>query len=313
MRLTPLLLLALGVLFLLAAASSFAPGHKDALAAASDYAAPRASSGSSSASSLASSSSAAGVRAEIVDTSNIFTRSFFASLLLGDPFSGLGLLDLLIVGVAIYLLIRFTRGSAAPETDAATQPNQDAQPGERRFGPGPETEAYKRAAQNWDHLRTRPKAESQAQAGKSPQAAPRPGPAAPPPAPARTAEAPASEAKPSASETEDEFLQGAKMVYCRIYSSLASADLADVKHFTSAIMFEELKPLSGRRLGQILLVEAKTLDRKTTAGIAQVRVAFEVLLQKEEASQPEETREIWRFHRDAGNPDSTWRLAAIER
>jgi predicted lipid-binding transport protein (Tim44 family) len=307
MRPTPLVLLFLGAL-LLTVALSLALGQCDSFAglsgggAASEFAQPESS----------TPKAASNSRVEFVDGRNILTRSFFASLLLGDPFSGLGLLDFLIVGFAIFLVFRVTRGSSNSEPDPAAPQNHEAQTDERRFGPGKDSEAYKRAAQNWDQLKTRPKTESAQPAKNAPSKPPaRPSSSPPPAAP----EAPAlsSAAKPSNNETEDEFLRGAKMVYCRIYSSLASADLADVKHFTSAIMFEELKPLSGRRLGQILLVEAKTLDMKTTAGIAQARVAFEVMLQKEEASQPEEIREVWRFHRDAGDPDSRWRLAAIER
>lgn len=258
-------------------------------------------------------------RPDTRDNQNILTRSFFASLLLGDPFSGLGLLDFLIVGLAAFLIYRVTRNTEAGDADkeAPEQKPGETEGEERRYGPGPESDAYKRAAQNWDILRTRSTPEpSTAKTTTAPARSDSAAPPRPPPIQGHAAPptAPAQETPSGPSDTEaEEFIRGAKIVYCRIYDSLASADLADVKHFTSAIMFEELKPLSGRRLGQLLLVEAATLDMKHTAGIAQARVAFDVLLQKEDAPQPEQIHEIWRFHRDQGDPKSTWRLAAIER
>lgn len=254
-----------------------------------------------------------------VDNRNILTRSFFISLLLGNPFSGLGLLDILIMGAAIFFIFRATRPDA-PSDDAAGQKTPSPDSTERRYGPGPESQAFKRASQAWDMLRSRASGQAPEQTPgpkpsppKSPNNVPASGPpSAPSPSPQprpldRTASHPVS-------ADQEEFLRGAKIVYSRIHDSLVSTDLADVKHFTSALMFEELKPLSGRPLGQIVRLEASLLDMRTEAGVTQARVQFEILLQKEGSSEPPSpVRDVWRFHRDAGDPASTWRLTAIER
>lgn len=189
--------------------------------------------------------------------------------------------DILIIAVLIYLLVRMVLGKkrgggqGRPGQSGGQQPSD---PESRRQA----SDAYRRAQQAWDMLRTDEPAPAQAPAG-------------------------------DLSFDEQEFIAGAKLMCARIRESWDSRDLDDLKNFcTPAAMAEfERRAESETRpaRAETLLINARLMEVRTRQdGQEESTVLYEILEKEPGSGQNREAREIWRFVRPAENPEAMWKL-----
>lgn len=211
------------------------------------------------------------------------------SLLFGgmDAFSGLNILDLLIIGGALFLLFRFlrTRGPAL-RTENAYPAGPDAgldaapvhHPRQSASGSGGQSV--------WQALN-----------GPTPRAARDPG------------------SIPADFDAAD-FLKGAQAAYIRLQESWNEQNLDDVSQFTTPEVFNEIRrqmrsfPPSGETVIMNVepeLVEVQTLENETVAS-----VLFTVLLRENPDAEATRVKEVWRFSRQA-QPDGMWLLDGIQQ
>lgn len=205
-----------------------------------------------------------------------FIRAYFLSQ---GEFSGLDILDIIVLVLLAAVALQFLRGRRRNEEQAPGQPasSEDHENLEAR-------QARARAA--WDLLG------GQAQASR----------------PAASAQA------ASGAFDERDFLAGAKAVFARILAALGRGDLADLDQFAAPEAVAQVTA-RGPRGGApgIVLLEAEVQERREEGGLERVRVRYRALLRTGgEQAAPEETRTLWRFVRRTGDAASHWKLEAVE-
>lgn len=229
---------------------------------------------------------------------------------------GIGLLDILLIGLIAYFAVRLLRRRG---------------PAANRRGPDPRDlrpDPHERAEQSWDTLRSQQPQQRPAQPRQ-----PEPGPDAAqngPTGPIGGAggttggfgvtpgeEAPAQPAVPEGFSIPD-FLEGAKTVYARLQHSWDRRDLNDIALFTTAEVLTEIKrqaaadPTPSKT--ELLLVNARMLEFREEATDTIASVLFDVLLREDASqSQPKQIREVWHFSRPTGDFAANWRLEGIQQ
>lgn len=209
------------------------------------------------------------------------------SLLFGglDAFSGLNIMDILIIGGILFLLFRLFRSRRLAMQTAGT-PYQ--------------TRPEEAPAYVHQHFAT------SASGGQSAW---------------DTRGATQAEARPEPNTIPNDFdvqdfLKGAKIAYARLQESWNARDMEDIQQFTTPEVFEEIQrqlhvsPPSGNTT--ILRVEAKLLEVRQEDGQSVASVLFESLLREDQHSEATQTREIWHFSRD-GHPGTMWLLEGIQQ
>ena len=217
--------------------------------------------------------------AQAADTALAGVGFIRAHFLGQGEFSGLDILDIIVLVLLAAVALQLLRGRRRNEGQAPGQPapGEDHENLEAR-------QARARAA--WDRL-----------GGQAP--------AARPVAPAQAA---------SGAFDEQDFLAGAKAVFARILAALGRGDLADLDQFAEPEAVAQLTA-RGPRGGapEIVLLEAQVQERREEGGLERVRVRYRALLRTGgEQAAPEETRALWRFMRRAGDAASHWKLEAVE-
>jgi predicted lipid-binding transport protein (Tim44 family) len=222
-----------------------------------------------------------------------------AGTLLGSMLSGLGLgggmLDILLLGLGVYLLVRFLgrrRAAATARTNTGMgMPVPDASAGMR--GQSAAYSATGAAGSMWDALG---------------------GPSA-----SRTErETSAPDATVPAGFDQADFLRGAKILYQRMNESWDRRDLADIAEFTTtpfmAEIYRQAEESPAPEQTQILMInQASLLEVLNEAGRETASVYFSVLLRETPAQDaPVEVREVWHFVRAAGGA-GTWKLDGIQQ
>jgi predicted lipid-binding transport protein (Tim44 family) len=226
------------------------------------------------------------------------------SLFRGDAFTGPRLLDLAVIGLGIFVLLRLLVGRSkgpsqsqtpqaprAPQTPQANTPNFDDAPPPSSSAPG-KPNMYTNAEAAWASL-------------KSPPAKTKPASAASP-----------ANAPEAAGTPEEEFLAGAKMAYSRIIASLTARDFTDLTQFVTPELLTQLQNrLPATVLGRpdILLIEATLAGQHDENGHTLMDVDYNVLIHEPEAPHNTDRRERWRFSRDNATPGAPWLLASMER
>ncbi|WP_300154863.1 hypothetical protein [Solidesulfovibrio sp.] len=231
---------------------------------------------------------------------DLLSGGLLGSVLRGDEFTGPRVLDLVVLGLGIFLVLRLIlgrqrpgkSGDAGPSGPSDREPtphDRDDDPG-RPQEPRPKPDMYTNAAAMWSYLQSKPAGE----------AAPGPGSAAPPAAPGSDAE----------------FLAGAKLAYPRIRFSMAKRDFDDLAGFVTPAFLDELR----RRLTgspppepDILLVEARIAEKRQENGHTIMVVDYEALIHEMNAPHNIDRFERWTFDRDDATPGANWLLAAMER
>jgi len=212
---------------------------------------------------------------------------------------GIGLMDILLIGLIAYLGFRIFRGRFG----AANIPGpQSVRPQDLKPDP------HARAEQNWDQLRSQPQQNAASAAGADPTGGFGVAPAS---------EAPAEPVVPAGFSVPD-FLEGAKTVYARLQHSWDRRDLNDIELFTTPEVLAEIKrqaaadPAPSKT--ELLLVNSKLLEFREESQDTVATVLFDVLL-REDASEerPKQIREVWHFSRPTGDFKANWRLEGIQQ
>jgi predicted lipid-binding transport protein (Tim44 family) len=233
-----------------------------------------------------------------------------AGTLLGSLLSGLGLgggmLDILLLGLGVYLLVRFLGrrratatartniGMGMPVPDASADASADAAAARGQAAAYSATGA---SGSMWDALGGR------ASRGEQETAAP--------------------DATIPAGFDQADFLRGAKILYQRMNESWDRRDLADIAEFTTTPFMAEIhrqaKESPAPEQTQILMInQASLLDVLNEAGRETASVYFSVLLRETPAQKtsaadaPVEVREVWHFVRAAGGT-GMWKLDGIQQ
>ena len=217
---------------------------------------------------------------------------------------GMGLLDIILIGLIIFMAIRLFRGrKKAVNSDNVAQGQWTKPPADGRTS----------AQQSWDNLRS-----------STPQPGPQAGAAAPSggfgdgtTAPATQPVEPVDPIVPEGFSIPD-FLQGAKTVYTRLQASWDRRDLTDIALFTTPEVLAEISRQatadSSPSRTELLMINARLLEFKEDPKLTVATVYFDVLL-REEATEahPKQVREVWHFVRETNNPDSNWKLEGIQQ
>ena len=217
------------------------------------------------------------------------------SLLFGGVGGGFGILEILLLGVAGFMLFRFIRSRRAAQAGQATQREQAAPVGGDRL-------AYAAApaggyapggnADGWASVRPTPGGlEGSAEI-------------TPPVMPAGLDEA--------------EFLAGAKALYARLQASWDRRDLGDIRGFTSPEVFAEISrqakedPAPGKT--DILMVEARVIEAGTQGTQTVISVLYDVLLREDQTdARSTQVREVWHIRRDESASNPQWTLEGIQQ
>lgn len=231
----------------------------------------------------------------------LLAGTLIGSLLSGHGFSGGGFMDIIIIGLLIFLglklFARFRNRQAPAPAGAGSSAfggrpdltaDSDSQPYLRdsRFGGQPGSQAS-----GWDALRG---SSGAAAAGAADDAGP---------------DVPAGFAV-------DEFLRGAKMAYTRLQESWDRRDLDDIAQFATPAVMDELKAQmatdSAPGKTEILLVNAQLLGVEDEGDDQRAQVYFDVLMrERPDQTAPSSAREVWHFLR-VGR-DGAWKLDGIQQ
>ena len=223
------------------------------------------------------------------------------SMFFGGGFQGFNLLDFVILGVLGFLLFRFFAGRSAQQRGPREDHDEER---DKPVDPKEASEAYRRAAETWGMLRSKPGKDS-------------------PEAPPSSSGSDQNEVMDHTSEippdfdTED-FLKGAKLVFARLQESWGARDIEDLEQLTSPAVFAEIKRQVEEdpkpSLIQILLIDARLQEVKQEGGLLTASVFYDVLMSDEEdQNHPRQVREIWHFSKDDADPESTWLLDGIQQ
>lgn len=214
----------------------------------------------------------------------LLAGTLIGSLLFGGGFHGGGIMDLLLIALALYLGFKlFARFRASKPAPAGGPPN--AAPYEAS---APEPMQRQSAADAWSTL----------SGGSASQAA-----------------APAGPSVPLGFDVE-EFLRGAKLAFNRLQASWDKRDINDIAQFTSDAVLKEVKaqfetdPTPGTT--EVLLVNAQLLSVTEEEGQQTATVYFDVLLRETPRTDTTQVREVWHFVRPI-HGTSTWKLDGIQQ
>ncbi|UZP65957.1 Tim44-like domain-containing protein [Desulfovibrio mangrovi] len=274
----------------------------------------------------------------------LLSGSLIGSLLYDEPFSGVGVADMLVLMVVVLAILRFARNRitlqppnqgdtrAPADLDAfrrqrnadntfAQQDEEDSPP--RRKAPPvdipddePNPHLYDRAAQMWGHL--------QGEESQKPQRKRSEGFTDNQPAKrgddlltARDAYQTGDQPDIPASFDKEDFLKGAKMVFARLQHSWDARDMNDIAQFTTPEVHDEIKRQAAQSpepsRSELLLVNARILEVKEDEHGLLATVFFDVLMREDkDGAQTEQVREIWHFLKSA-EYGGMWRLDGIEQ
>lgn len=225
----------------------------------------------------------------------LLAGTLLGSLLSGGGFSGGGFMDLLILGVLIYLgyrfLVRRRASSSAPSPAPAAAAGVNGGMVQTPFlqkdlsSQYADTSASAGAAQSWGGLSGGTISQEQ-------------GPRIP------------------AGFDAEEFLQGAKLAYNRLQASWDKRDLNDIAQFATPAVMDALKEQLAQEPTpshtEIILVNAQLLEVSEDGADERAQVYFDVLLREDPQQQtPSNAREIWHFVRERAG--GTWKLDGIQQ
>ncbi len=227
---------------------------------------------------------------------DMLSGGLLGSVLRGDEFTGPRLIDLLAIGVLLFLVLRLVlnRPGASPRQSPPPDatPDKDDIQDDKPAGPPPgKPNMYTNAQATWDAL-------------KSPSAQK---PATP------TPNLPGS--PPANATPDEEFLAGAKMAYSRIRASMAHRDFDDLAAFTTPAFLNQLRtslPASPPPQPDILLIEATLAGRREEGSTTVMDVAYNVLIHEAGAPHNTDRAERWRFVRDNAVPGANWLLDGVQ-
>lgn len=220
------------------------------------------------------------------------------SLLFGGMGGGFGILEIVLLCLAGYMVFRFIRSRRAASAAQSSGVERGASAGADGF-------AYAGAG---------------APAGQAPSEPVRDGWGALRSAQPGTGGGETAHAAPvlPAGMNEAEFLSGAKALYARMQASWDRRDLDDIKSFASPEVHAEIvrqaREDSAPGKTDILMVEARVLEAAVEGSRTVISVLFDVLLREsQDAGHPAQVREVWHFGRDESAARPEWVLEGIQQ
>lgn len=207
-----------------------------------------------------------------------------------------GILDLLLIAVVAFLVIKFIARRRASSSMGPREAAQGAGHANATFDATPSNGSlHQRSATNtsgfdWNALTT-PSAANQTLYNDTPKT-------------------------PAGFDT-DEFLRGAKAAYTRLNASWDKRDFQDIAQFTTPAFLSELRRqgIEDNQPGntEIMLVNADLLEVSTLGNEEIAQVYFTVLLREDPSQEsPVDVREVWHFVRPASG-EGMWRLDGIQQ
>ncbi len=212
---------------------------------------------------------------------------------------GIGILDLVFIGIAVYVVWRMFTNTARRKKDDDDS-TIDVTP-TREDGEAPPQEHRSRAAQAaWEYL-TGEKGQDIHPEDKQ-----------------ERKEQESRQATPSGDFNEREFLRGAKMIYGRIRQALAMRNMADLRQFTAPDMMRRFEQMAeekpDRETVAVMLVEATVLKITKEDKQTLVDVAYEATISDDpKTNASRKVNEVWKFVRDDTVVDGKWLLESMEK
>ena len=205
----------------------------------------------------------------------------------GGHFMGPNLMDLLLIGGAIFFIMRFLRRrkeASAGAGDSRGTPFTMNRESTASYGATPSSGSA------WDTLKT----------GGAAQAAP-----------GQTATIPPGFDK-------EDFMKGAKAVYQRLQNSWDKRDLNDIRQFASPEVYAFITDQSEKdptpSTTEILLINGELLEVKLLGNQTVATVYFDVLMREDTSSQDtEQVREVWHFSKYDNRDGDHWVVEGIQQ
>ncbi len=215
----------------------------------------------------------------------LLAGTLLGSLLFGGPFSGGGIMDLLLIAIVLYfgfkLFARMRGGQRVAQSPAGAGASAQTQGPMQYQAQGDEQNNHA-----WGNLKQGEAAFSK--------------PAGPP--------------VPEGFDIE-EFIQGAKLAFNRLQDSWDKRDLDDIALFTSEAVQSEVKKQleedSEQSKTEILLIEAQLLSVKEENDEQRATVYFDVLMRESSSPDTMQVREVWHFVRAISG--GSWKLDGIQQ
>ena len=214
----------------------------------------------------------------------LLAGSLIGSLLFGGGFSGGGIMDILLLGILLFVGLKlFARARSKAQPAPAGAGNAPM------GGMEPPLQRNDTAASGWDTL----SGQNNAYNSQPEVVIPMP-----------------------ADFDAEEFLRGAKMAYTRMQASWDKRDLDDIANFATDAVLEELriqaKEDPNPSQTQIVLINAHLISVEEFGSMDRAQVYFDVLMREDPSqTQPANAREIWHFIRQ--HETGTWKLDGIQQ
>jgi len=207
----------------------------------------------------------------------LLAGTLIGSLLFGGGFEGGGMMDILLIGLLLFLAFKLFSRFRRPAEASGPSRYQSSQP-----------EYAQRSGMDWGQLSGQPRGTN--------------------------LDAPASAAIPAGFDAED-FLRGAKMAYTRLQASWDKRDLDDIAQFTSPAVLQEVRAQAATdpdpSTTEVLLINAQLLSVTREGGTERATVHFDVMLREDPKVQAtSQLREVWHFMRNEG---ASWKLDGIQQ
>lgn len=229
---------------------------------------------------------------------DMLSGGLLGSLLRGEDFTGPRLIDLIALGLVIFVLLRLVSGrSKSQDRQQPSQPNRpDPAPDDtptRLESPPGKPNMYTNAQAAWDYLKTKPGAQPSGRVATADHIPP-----------------------PADGSPDEQFLAGAKLAYSRILAALTARDFDDLAQFVTPDFLTKFKnrlPETTTGHLDILLVEATLTGQREENGRTVMDVEYKALVREPGAAQNTERHEHWRFTRDNATPRANWLLEEMKR
>lgn len=214
----------------------------------------------------------------------LLAGSLIGSLLFGGSFSGGGIMDILLLGILLFVGLKlFARARSKAQPAPAGAGNAPM------GGMEPPLQRNDTAASGWDTL----SGQNNAYNSQPEVVIPMP-----------------------ADFDAEEFLRGAKMAYNRLQAAWDSRDLNDIAQFASPAVMDAVRQQLAEETEpsktEILLVNAQLLSVVNEDKEQRAQVYFDVLMrERPDQPTPSNVREIWHFVRELDG--GTWKLDGIQQ
>ena len=214
----------------------------------------------------------------------LLAGSLIGSLLFGGGFSGGGIMDILLLGILLFVGLKlFARARSKAQPAPAGAGNAPM------GGMEPPLQRNDTAASGWDPL----SGQNNAYNSQPEVVIPMP-----------------------ADFDAEEFLRGAKMAYNRLQAAWDSRDLNDIAQFASPAVMDAVRQQLAEETEpsktEILLVNAQLLSVVNEDKEQRAQVYFDVLMrERPDQPTPSNVREIWHFVRELDG--GTWKLDGIQQ